>query len=381
MSSNEIEIEIIDQPDALRALGPQWRELCQRVPGHGHYLTFDWHWRAWDSFNRLKGHRLCVAVGRRSGRLALVLPLVTAKAGKFRRAQWLGEAVCYYADALVLPEPEAPSWLASAWRAAVAHARIDYVDIKNVREDGPLHGLLASLPGARGGQIESNGIAWRDWADWDAYWNSMSKSFRTGQATKHRRLVKRGEVRFEMVSDPADISEWIDWIITQKRAWLAFRGFYGDRFDDAEAAILHDAAADASRAGTLFLGRIRVGETIIAAELGFVDDERYHMAVTCYDRAWHKYSPGQLMFENSTKWSWQRGIPYYDLGAPTEPYKTIWGRDKTACAKFMVPCTAGGRLYLWWYDSLARTFLRALYRHTPLGLRRRMRARLSRPRG
>ncbi len=238
--------------------------------------------------------------------------------------------------------------------------------------------MLASLPGARSERIENIGIAWRDWADWDAYWSSMSKSFRINQAYQYRRLGKRGEVRFETVSDPAEISQTIGWIVTHKRAWLTYRGFYGERFDEAEAAFLHDIAADAGKAGTLYLGRMRVGKTIIAAELGFADDEHLHAAVTCYDRVWHKYSPGRLMYENSMKWSWQRGIPFYDLNASDDPYKAIWGRTKTAGAEFMVPCTVAGRLYVCWYGSVARTFLRALYRHTPKGLRRKVRARRSR---
>ncbi len=377
MPSAEIEIEVIDDPDAFRALGPEWRDLCRLVPGHGHYLTFDWHWRAWDSFQRRKGRRLCIAAGRRGGRLVLVLPLATDRGGKLRRARWLGEAVCYYADALVLPEPEAPLWLASAWRAVVAKARIDYAVINGVCEDGPLHGLLASLPGARIERLENIGIAWRDWADWDEYWSSMSKSFRRDQAYQYRRLRKRGKIRFETVSDPAEVSRTIDWMVTHKRKWLAYRGHYGDRFDDAEATFLHDVVMDAGKAGALYLGRMQVDEAIIAAEVGFVADESLHAMVTCYDRAWHKYSPGRLMYENSIRWSWQSGMAFYDLNVTDDPYKTIWGRNRTAGANFMAPCTAAGRLYLWWHDSVARSLLRALYRHTPKTLRRKVRARRS----
>ena len=376
MSSSEIEIEIIDQPDALEALGPAWRELCERILAHGHYLTFDWHWRAWDSFNRRKGRGLCIAAGRRGGRLVLILPLVAERGGKLRGARWLGAVTCYYSDALVLDEPAAPRWLAAAWRAAVAHARIDYVVISSVRQDGALHGFLAALPGAHCEPMENIGIAWRDWADWDAYWNSMSAILRRNQAYQYRRLSKRGEIHFETVSEPAEVSETIRWMVTHKREWLAKRGFYGDRFDDAEAAFLQDAAADAGASGALYLGRIRVGQTIIAAELGFADAECMHAMVTSYDRAWHRYSPGRLMYENSIRLSWQRGIPFYDFNASDAPYKAIWGRNVTPGAKFMVPCTAAGRLYVWWYGSIARKYLRALYRHAPLGLRRKMRARL-----
>ncbi|MHA1538286.1 MAG: GNAT family N-acetyltransferase, partial [Alphaproteobacteria bacterium] len=326
MSSAGIEIEIVDSPDGLRALGPAWRELCSQVPGHGHYLSYDWHWRAWDSFYRPKGYRLCIAALRRRGRLVLILPLVVMRGRKLRRARWLGAATCYYPGALILADAAAGQWLEAAWRAAALQARIDYAEFNYVRDDGALHALLTKLPGARLEPVASIGVAWRDWADWDAYWNSMSKSLRRNQGVQYRRLERLGGLVFETVSRPAEITATIDWMIGHKRQWLAARGFYGDRFDDAEAAFVHNMALDCAASGALYLGRLRVGETIIAAELGVIDERRQHALITSYDRAWHKYSPGRLMYENSLKWSCHSGIPYYDFNAADDPYKLKWGR-------------------------------------------------------
>lgn len=371
----DVEIEIIDRPAALKALEADWRDLYARGGGHSYYLTFDWHWRAWDHYARRKGRRLLVVVLRQAGRVVLILPLAVERYLIWRRAHWLGAVTCYYEDALVEPSPRAPDWLAVAWKA-VTKSRVDFCMFRAVRDDAALSPLLAGIKGGWKEDSPSLHVAWDDWPDWSDYWSSMRDGFRWDQRRQRRRLAKRGQLKFETVSAADDVDETLRWIIEKKRDWLRVRGYYGDRYGEAERAFLHGVVADARASGALHMARVKIGAQPIAAEFGFVQDREMHLAVTSYDQAWQSYSPGRMMFEESLKWSRQSGLRIFDLNSAEDDYKRIWARREAGGANYFVPCTLLGRLYVSWYASPIRTWLRLAYALTPTGLRKRVRKRL-----
>lgn len=368
----DVEIDIVERPAALRALEADWRDLCARIGHHSYYLTFDWHWRAWDCYARRKGRRLFVVVLRQAGRVVLILPLAVDRYLIWRCAHWLGAVTCYYVDALVEPGPQAPAHLAAAWEA-VAKSGIDFCRFTIVRDDAALAPLLAGLKGSLKEESPSLHVAWDDWPDWGAYWASMRPGFSHDQSRQRHRLAKRGKLTFERALSAVDVDETLRWIIEKKRDWLRRLGAYGDRYGEAEQAFLHGIVSNARESGTLNLARVKIGDEWISAELGFIHDRHLHVAVTSYDQAWKSYSPGRMMFEESLKWSQQQGLRIHDLNSAEDAYKRIWARREVGGTKYLVPCSLLGRIYVVWYASPVRTWLQWAYARTPTGLRVRVR--------
>jgi CelD/BcsL family acetyltransferase involved in cellulose biosynthesis len=354
-------IEIIDDPERMRALEPAWRALTARREDDLYFTTFDWHWCAWEQVSGPKGRQLRVVVVWRGDAAVVILPLAVERFLLWRRGRWLGRVTSYYEDALVDPNEETAPLLAEAW-AAVAASGIDFIPALYVRKDAALFPLLSGL---RGSVFESSPTAfidWREWPDWDAYWASLSRSRRRDQKRKRGLLAKQGETTFEEVTEPEDVQRAISWIVDHKRAWIRERKMVTSRFDTAEADFLYAIAETARACGSLYLGLLRLDGRIIAAELGFVYNGEVHLAVPSYDIAYQRYSPGGLMFEESLRRSRSRGLNIYDFNEGKQTYMATWARGSTEAGYFLVPCTIMGRLYVAWKGSRLRDLVLWTYR-------------------
>ncbi len=99
------------------ALEDEWNALFARA-GQGTQLfqTFNWLWHWCNHFvDGCPGTRLSVVTARRHGRLVLVWPLVSERAGLLTRLSWMGEPVSQYGDVVMEDEAGGLDLLREAW--------------------------------------------------------------------------------------------------------------------------------------------------------------------------------------------------------------------------------------------------------------------------
>jgi CelD/BcsL family acetyltransferase involved in cellulose biosynthesis len=70
-----LDIDVIRDPAAFRALQGAWQDLFARALRPHFFQRFDWLWDAWEQVAAPKGRQLFIVVGRVDGRVVLILPL------------------------------------------------------------------------------------------------------------------------------------------------------------------------------------------------------------------------------------------------------------------------------------------------------------------
>lgn len=359
----EIDFEIVERPERLAALEPEWRALYARLPSPSYALSFDWIWTGWECIARPRGRRLFIVVGRQDGRPVLIWPLVVHRRGPVHQAQWLGSETSEYRDVLVEPGPAAAAWLDAAWALVRAQSGADILYAHYVRDDAALAPLLARQKEARREPESAPFVAWARWPDWQSYADTIPSKTRRDQRRRRRRLAERGESILSVSRSAERTRAVVRWTIDRKIDWFHRQGIAVHWFEAADhLAFLERIAARAEKSGTLFLGTLDLDGVPIAAEFGFVCGGRLESWLGAFDPAWAALSPGRLLQEDVLQWSFEQGHQVLDLRPSGKfEYKRLWAPEEMPVASYVVPFSAAGRLYARWLDSTVRERLKTAY--------------------
>jgi CelD/BcsL family acetyltransferase involved in cellulose biosynthesis len=363
-----MQIEVVNDTQALKALRPDWNDLCARVPDHRYNQTFDWQWHWWEDVIIKKNRQLHVVVGRSDGRAVLIWPVVVHNHFAWRVLGWLGSDPTECPDVLAEPGPETPEWLDAAWKFMSEQSGIDVIAFRLVREDSPITPLLEDAAGARIEILLAPFVACSSWTDWAGYCDSLNGKFLRDQRRRRRRLAERGNVAFEIVQTAPDVRETLGWLLDHKTASLDQKGTEDHWFRHREHhTFLRSVVLDAHASGNLLLARLCVDGTTIAALLGFLYRGRVDTVVMTYDPAWRAYSPGKILMEECLKWSFENRVRIFNLRTTDTPDKRLWAKPSVRVGGYLIPCTLPGRIYVAWFGSPVRSGLKRFFGILPKG--------------
>lgn len=363
-----MEINIVRDTDSLEALGPRWRELCQHSAHHHYFQTFGWVWAWWTTVGQDANCRLNIVTVEDSGRLVLVLPLVVQRSAPWRVLTWTGRDGDY-GDALIADDEQGMQWLEAAWGAVAKGRGYDVAVLDQVRPDSRIGPFLARHMGAREGTVVSPFLTCRDWPDWDAYSAARKGRFGRDQRRRRRRLEEQGSLRYEVVSDDAEIEELVRWMNATKGAWVK-RTNRVQRAAENEfvAAVVREAQAS----GTLYLAALKLDGAVIATDLGLIYRGWHYSWLSAFDNELRSFSPGRVILENSLMWSFQNDVAVFDLLSGADKFKFDWATDEVALETYAWPRTAWGWVYCQAMYGATRALVRKLFRALPGGLRNRL---------
>src|SRR5690242_2112385 len=89
------DLALIDTRAGFDGLESEWNALFERAGrGTQMFQTFNWLWHWCNHFaGEASGVRISIVTARRNGRLALVWPLISERAGLITKLTWMGEPV------------------------------------------------------------------------------------------------------------------------------------------------------------------------------------------------------------------------------------------------------------------------------------------------
>jgi CelD/BcsL family acetyltransferase involved in cellulose biosynthesis len=153
----------------------------------------------------------------------------------------------------------------------------------------------------------------------EAYEAARPANFRKDKRRRRRALERdHGPLTFSL-ERPS--SAMLDQVITGKRRQLHRTHQYDIFACGWTGTLLHSLAqVDAADFG-LRLAVLRAGDVTVAAELGLVSGDRYHLWFPIYDPAYARYSPGSLMTLDTLRIVAALGITRVDFGPGEEAYK------------------------------------------------------------
>ena len=244
--------------------------------------------------------------------------------------------VCHYDEPVIADGPDTASKIAAALDHAARAGGIDVFRFRYVRGDTPFAAVLAGRRGAQITTSQSASIDWRQFRDWDGYWDDLRPSLKTELRRKARQLEKLGTLRFEMLQTREDTVAALDWLFHHQRQWFIDNNKSPARFETRRPFL--DSYVEYGRiSGSLCLSRLTLNGEMIAAELGFIHNGRHSPLILTHDPTWRKYAPGKLLSEKTLRWSMEAGLSSYDFHDGKYEYKRRWAPIEAPLLGFAVP--------------------------------------------
>lgn len=379
MADETVHIEILETPDALRALEAEWRALETRVAdGLSYFQTYDWC-ANWCSFH-LDGaadapdRRLQLVTIRRAGRLACILPLMQEnRAFGIRLHRSLGVPMTQYSNILLDTDLLPVADMRRCWKdlcrrfnsdailldrfpqASQLAAVLDEADIDRTREEAS---LLMTLDG-----IES----------WEPFQAGFTKSVRRGRRRRFRKIERElGKIGLEVHFGGTEAyRKAILLALDFKHIWLKQSGRNMAAFAGPHAAdFLMALQGDSTACEGALVYVLTAGGKPIAIELGFIQQRHYYCFLGSFDWARRTYSAGKVQMEQSLKWSIENHLSVIDFLGSYEAYQGDWSNDAAGMASYRSALSQKGRWYIGLWDRRLRPGAKAAFRMLPTPLRK-----------
>lgn len=244
-----------------------------------------------------------VAVARRAGRIEAFLPF-QRRAGLI---QPLGAPLSDYHG------------LVSAQGAKVTLLDVmEGIGARSLRFGG-----LVGAPPNGAGLHEKNAMVSDLSGGFEAYLEGRRQAGFGGEFKDKRRRARalerdHGEICFNLGRDPGEVLELV---IRLKRDQWRRTGQHDVLASPWTGRFLERLASGQDDDFGLRFATLRVGGEMIAAEVGLLSGDAYHLWFPVYDPAYSKYSPGALMTLETLRAAAEQGVRTVDFGPMGEGYK------------------------------------------------------------
>jgi CelD/BcsL family acetyltransferase involved in cellulose biosynthesis len=158
--------------------------------------------------------------------------------------------------------------------------------------------------------------------EFDKYFRSRSKNLTGSLRRRRRRLDEEGTVEIEVADGREQRAELLrEGYALEDSGWkqdtaIASRG---------DARRFYDGLADwAAERGILRLAFLRLDGRAVAFQLALEDDGVFYYCKAGYDPAYHRFSPGTLLFAALLERAFDQGLRQAEFLGADEPWKLEW---------------------------------------------------------
>lgn len=323
-----------------------WDELARSVATCHFTQTFDWCRLGWENRDARPGDQFFCATAWESDKLISVWAFIARKARFGTSVEPVGSGMQEeYSDPLIADEIDSARICEGLVRILSNSA--DVIDVYFVRQGGSIDNALnaksmLNIPTP----MMSYSIEKSGFQRFDQFLLNYSSNFRANLKQKRKRLEKLGALRFELPEDIQSSAETIEWVIAEKQKWLVRQQKTSQWLDkEHPRAFLVAASTLRGELGRLALFRLTLDGKPIAAFLATIDRTRTEMMVTSFDPEYGRYSPGMLLIEDVTQWSFEHGLTF-DMRPLRLEYKERWANTLTQRISYTSPLTWKGVIIL-----------------------------------
>ena len=360
---NNIRFEVIADVQQLFSLKPHWDNLCDRSIDYNFSQSFPWCWTSWKIIALPQRRQLYCLVGWVDNRVVLIWPFVILRHGPWVMLCPLGSDTTEYNDVLVENSPEADYWASLAWQKIRTTCNSDIISLPFVRIHSRLHRVLSKERPMSAWVNSISGVNWGGNQEWESYYRSLKRDFRYSLRSRRHRLTKRGKLSFEAVTNPEQFPPILDWLFSHKTEWI-IRTRQRSPWQDAERykKFLITVAAERTEIGTIMLFVLKFDDQIISAVLARISKFTVESFIAAFDRAYSKYGPGQLLYEDILKWALERRLEF-DFRMGDEVYKRDWTNQESKVITYRFINSTWGSVFSlasrcrWKLQSLRRQLL------------------------
>jgi CelD/BcsL family acetyltransferase involved in cellulose biosynthesis len=329
----------------LRDVESLWRAVQACSPAYV-FQSFEWASLWYETIGKALSAEPFIVVVSVSDDIVALFPLAIRRRGGCRILEFLGSIVTDYNAPLFLPNGVASCHPVDAlWDRIVALARPDVVLLEQMPEY--LAGnALNPMVTQRRARHATNAHAARLPSSFDEFSVTLDRFYFRNTRRRHRKLAQVGTIRFNIPNNREEIAQTIDVLFAQKqrkygsryvdpRVMPAFEGFYRKL---ALAPLCYSRPVTAN---------LRVGEEIVASNLGVVHDGRFYGLMSGHESgAWAQMAPGRQLMHKLVEWCISAGIKTFDLTVGDEDYKRYLCNHVEKLYESCYPVTMTGLIFL-----------------------------------
>lgn len=332
--------EIIADPVEFSRLESDWNEAWRRAHG----TVFQSHawigaWRQGDP--DAEQWRLHLAVARRDGQVAAILPMAIRRYHGVRVLEFAAQRFSDYCDGIGTPD-----LLQALWSQVIQQGGFDVVRLRNVAPDAATRPALASpsLSFLRETDDEISLRLRSVWPNGEAWLRTLNKKKRSNNARGRRMLAELGEVTVECFhrAIPEDV---ILKLAGLKRQWLQDTKAVSALLDHGPG-LLVAFAESLAKASRLYAFVIRCDGEIVAGAINATHGKSVWAYFSAYDPRFQRVSPGILLMTEYTQRALDDGFEEIDYLRGHEAYKFEFATTHARSSRFTGAVTVAGRLAL-----------------------------------
>lgn len=265
------------------------------------------------------------------GRLAMVLPLIRRRYSAMRVIELADLRVSDYASPVTDTETFNAIVADTASVATIRHLMkpYDLLRISKLTERAlPLEKLFSDRNrenmsmNAYATPLEASFPEWRQ--------KRINRSYCKELDVKSRRLHRRGEVRFECVTDRAALITAFEALKKFQDARFANSDGVGNLLQQPAYLDFYKAVATAGLDGSARTYALWLDGQPIATTFGLAGGNAFHVILVGFDLVFKNLSIGALMFEQIARDCIERGDSLLDFTIGDEGYKLIFGAEPSA---------------------------------------------------
>lgn len=298
-----MDLGIINAPEELERLAPEWLDLWRRSPAATPFQSPMWLLPWWHHFG---SNDLHVLAARDSGRLAGLAPLYILRDGSESLGMFIGTGITDYLDVIGDVSTFGNLGDCQMW------------DFQQLRASSPL--LNAKSPAGWTDNVEDQDpcvvLPLANFA-LSAHAQKKLRYYR-------RSLERRGNVAFES-ANRNNLDRLLQSLFDLHAARWQRRGMPGMLADDVIQAFHREVAAAMLDAGALRMYSMTLDDRPIATFYGFADTHTVYYYLSGYDPDLEKLSPGTLIVAHAIEWAMRDGASTFDFLRGAEDYKYAWG--------------------------------------------------------
>jgi CelD/BcsL family acetyltransferase involved in cellulose biosynthesis len=336
----DLEVQIVDAPSDLWALGTEWRAL-ERASGLTlPFQTWEWSTSWWEHLREDNAAvrdvlRVCV-VRRRSGELVGIAPLMLTQrpaSGPIRArfVQFIGadpnlteirqmvclpelrEACCR--AVLTALEASAQEWDWIAWEGPDCAADQLVASGSRTRGVRPKSAYVLALP-----------------ETWEQLKKNLRRNIKESLRKCYNSLKREGlTFRVEVLTEPDEIESGFEDLFRLHSARADLKGTvtHSDVFDSLPAReFMLDVCRRLARRSVTRLYRLQIDDTVVAVRLAFEMADTLYLYYSGWDPAYARYSVMTTLVAEAIQDAIRRGMRFAHLSTGKDGSKTRWGTDE-----------------------------------------------------